>query len=59
MKRPELHKIELKTFPLGGVSMTMGKNQWDVMLDEAYKMGCTLIELDDDENFIAAYQKPE
>lgn len=59
MKRPVLNKID--DFSWGnikGIVMTMGKNQWDIMLEETYNIGGTLVELDDNEQFVAAYRMP-
>lgn len=35
----------------------MNRDQWDTLLDVAYKRGHVLLELDENENLIAAYKK--
>lgn len=66
MKRPILNEIELD---LPGIIsrkkdfkfiITMSVDQWDGLLSVAYDRGHILLELDDDEKPIKAYQrKPE
>lgn len=56
-KRPDLNKAPLPDFNSPGCSITMNVGQWDLLLDEAYKMGWTLIEMDDNEKPVAAYRK--
>jgi len=46
--------------PLAGrVTMTMGEGQWDALLEAAYDQDCVLIEVDDDERPVRAYQRGE
>jgi hypothetical protein len=58
MKRPVLNET-----PLGGIILkpglfvTMSIGQWDDLLAAAYDTGATLLELDDDEMPIKAYQR--
>lgn len=61
MIRPKLDKIRLeegfKAFGRPGFVITMSVGQWDKFLEEGYyHQGATLIELDKDENPIAAYK---
>lgn len=62
MNRPELNEISLQdaisSMYQPGASITMGIDQWDNLLREAYEHGWTLLELDDDEILIKAYRKP-
>ena len=37
---------------------TMSIGQWDTMLQAAYDVGFTLLELDDEENIVRAYRTP-
>jgi hypothetical protein len=39
--------------------MTLSIGQWDGLLAQAYKAGWVLLELDDDENIVRAYHRPE
>mgnify|MGYP000670750117 CR=1 FL=1 len=60
MTRDQLHSVPLASvWPLQSntLSITMGRNQWDAMLEAAYRAGWVLLELDDDERPLAAYQK--
>ena len=41
----------------GQLVMTMSEGQWDGMLSAAYAQGWILLELDDDEKPVKAYQK--
>ena len=46
-------------FPVrqGACMITMGVGQWDLTLQEAYTAGWVLLELDDNERPVAAYQR--
>ena len=61
MTRPPLRAVPLaELLPLGvrpGVVMTMSRWQWDATLAASYEAGFVLLELDDDEQPVAAYQK--
>lgn len=62
MNRPTLHEIPLDLAVIlaaPGLSCTMSVGQWDQTLAAFYDLGAALIELDDDEVPIAAYQKNE
>jgi hypothetical protein len=37
----------------------MSTGQWDTLLRAAYDQGWVLLELDDDERPVAAYQRPD
>jgi hypothetical protein len=39
--------------------VTMSEHQWDALLDLAYSQGAVLLELDDNENPVAAYKLPD
>jgi hypothetical protein len=41
----------------GTVYTTVSVGQWDALLAEAYRTGMVLLELNDNENVIAAYQR--
>lgn len=62
MKKLKLHEKNLKEALTGmmtgsgGLFVTMSTGQWSALLDEAYRRGATLIELDDDERPVKAYQ---
>ncbi len=49
MKRPQLTEVPLpNTFPEPGARyMTVSPGQWDALLDEAYKTGWTLLEIEE------------
>ena len=60
MTRPELRRIPLTDAvppPRGMVMLTMGQGQWDKLLETAYDLKYVLLEVDDDEKPVAAYQK--
>jgi hypothetical protein len=63
MKRPDLNKIDLNEAMAGflgeggGVTVTMSTGQWDALLQGAYDTGARLLELDADEQPVAAYRK--
>lgn len=60
--RPKLREIPLASvWPIRekGVYATMSIGQWDGILQGAYNAGFVLLELDDDENPVKAYQRPE
>lgn len=61
MKRPILRKIPLSSaipFRPGELTVTMSAGQWDALLEAAYRSGAVLLELDDAERPVAAYQHP-
>jgi hypothetical protein len=59
MTRPELRAIPLADGFLkdGEVTVTMSVGQWDSLLAASYEAGFVLLELDDDERPVRAYQK--
>lgn len=64
MKRPKLNKKDLgeaiKAMLAGeapGCFITMSRGQWDVLLLSVYNLGWILLELDDNEQPVAAYRK--
>ena len=60
MTRPALREIPLgEAVPLkaGTVTVTMSAGQWDGLLQAAYDGGFVLLELDDDELPVRAFQK--
>lgn len=60
MTRPVLDPLPLsEALPLraGVVTVTMSVGQWDALLAAAYDQGYVLLELDDDEQPIAAYRR--
>ncbi|MFZ4439425.1 MAG: hypothetical protein ACOYOS_13430 [Syntrophales bacterium] len=64
MKRPKMNKTDLAESMeamLGGARpgcfITMSPGQWDVLLSNAYDRGWTLLEINDDEQPVAAYKK--
>ena len=59
MKRPVLHEIPLDggTILKRGLIVTMSIGQWDGLLAAAYDRGAVLLELDDNEMPIKAYQR--
>ena len=59
MKRPPIHEIplsEVKLLP-GSLMFTMSVGQWDALLAAGYKQGAILLELDANEQPVAAYRK--
>lgn len=59
MKRPALNEVPLRADVLNkpGVSITMSAGQWDGLLQAAYDVGCTLIEIDQNGKPARAYRK--
>jgi hypothetical protein len=60
--RPHLRQVPVASvFPPrpGDCLITMSVGQWDALLAQTYKQGWTLLELDDDEQLVAAYQRPD
>jgi hypothetical protein len=58
--RPTLRQIPLsEAVPLksGEVTVTLSVGQWDAALETYYDQGCVLLELDDDEIPVRAYQR--
>jgi hypothetical protein len=63
MERPELEKLPLeevsqKIREQGVLIVTMSRKQWDNVLEESYKSGAVLLEVNSKEEIIAAYQIP-
>jgi len=63
MERPKLNEVPLgMTIFGGGVSTSenilMGPGEWEEELQVAYDAGHTLIEFDESEQPVRAYQKP-
>ncbi len=66
MKRPELNEVDLSTARTGlfngrgGLCVTMSPGQWDALLDEAYRRGALLLEIDQNEQPVRAdHRKPD
>jgi hypothetical protein len=60
MKKPRLNQIPLKNVAnAGSVIVTMSPGQWDKFLDEAYRAGYILLELDAREQPVKAYRKAQ
>jgi hypothetical protein len=62
MKRPELNEICLqeaikRTFYAPTITITMSQGQWDGLLAASYDIGAVLLELDDHEVPVRAYQR--
>lgn len=60
MKRPMLRSVPLDSvLPLkpGTLTITMSVGQWDTLLAIAYDTGVVLLELDGEEQPVAAYQR--
>ena len=59
MRRPALNEIPLDggTILKRGVIITMSTGQWDGLLAAAYDAGAVLLELDEHEKPIKAYQR--
>ena len=63
MKRSKLNEIPLREAVAGilegggGLFVTMSPGQWDALLDEAYRLGATLLEIDSNELPVRAYRK--
>jgi len=49
----------LKFGKRGAAYMTMSPGQWDSTLSAGYDLGYTLIEVNDDENVVATYQRED
>jgi hypothetical protein len=62
MPRPKLNEIPLSSaVPIrqGTISMTIDVGAWDKWIENAYNMGSVLIEMDQHERPIRAFQKRE
>lgn len=58
MKRPELHEIAISDAINRCIfTVTMSTGQWDGFLESAYNAGAALLELDENEMPVRAYQK--
>jgi len=66
MNRPELNKMDLDealeimlsgNSKKGALIITMSPGQWDELLNEAYNYDGILLEIDDNEQPVAAYRK--
>lgn len=59
MNRPTLHAIPFPDPfpPRGALIVTMSRGQWDTILKVAYEEGAILLELDEQEQPVACYQK--
>jgi hypothetical protein len=60
--RPRLRQVPVASvFPPrpGDCFITLSIGQWDGLLAQAYKAGWVLLELDDDEDIVRAYHRPE
>ena len=58
MKRPKLNEVDVIEIAFEpGVILTMRPNQWDHLLDAAYKNGSLLLEVDENEILLRAFQK--
>jgi hypothetical protein len=57
--RPALRPIPLADgwLKAGEVTVTMSTGQWDAVLQASYDAGFVLLELDEDERPVAAYQR--
>ena len=56
----DLHEVPLnEALRPGTITVSMSIGQWDDLLKVAYADGCTLLELDDDEEPVRAYRKLE
>lgn len=56
MSRPKLFEIPLPEIKAGGRYITMSEGQWDALLSEAYQRFWILIEVNEDERPVRAYQ---
>ncbi len=63
MKQPKLNEIDLEGAMAGilegggGLVVTMSPGQWDALLDEGYNRGALLLEIDQNEQPVRAYQR--
>jgi hypothetical protein len=60
-QRRKLRQIPLASaWPLrrGELTVTMSEGQWDGLLQGAYEAGAILLDLDDDERPVRAFQRP-
>lgn len=61
MTARDLHPIPLEqaiaALTGAGRVITMSEGQWDALLSAAYQAGWTLLELDEDERPVRAYQR--
>lgn len=58
MTRPSLREIPIAdALRPGELTVTMSTGQWDALLQSMYSAGCILLELDDNENPVRAFQR--
>ena len=57
MKRPVLNEVELESAKTCKLIITMSPDQWDALLDEGYNCGALLLEIDQNEQPVRAYQR--
>jgi len=57
MKRPILNEVELDSAKTCKLIITMSPGQWDALLDEGYNRGALLLEIDQNEQPVRAYQR--
>lgn len=58
MKQPKLTEVPVPEIQPGGAYITMDRGQWDALLAAAYEARWFLLEVDDREMVVKAYQKP-
>lgn len=57
MKRPILDQVELNKAKTCKLIITMSSGQWDALLDEGYNRGALLLEIDQNEQPVRAFQR--
>jgi hypothetical protein len=61
-RRPRLRRVPLSGMlpPRSGFAyVTMSEGQWNTLLATAYRTGWVLLEVDEDENIVRAYRRPD
>lgn len=59
MKRPRLTEVGMSRIKESRLVITMSPGQWDGLLDEGYNRGALLVEIDQNEQPVKAYQRPD
>ena len=57
MTRPKLTEVSMSQIKESRMVITMSPGQWDALLDEGYNRGALLLEIDQSEQPVKAYQR--
>ena len=57
MKRPKLTEVSMNRIKESRLIITMSPGQWDALLEAAYDQGAILLEIDEHDHPVKAYQR--